>query len=88
MSNVINLNDRRPKPPDRDRKVSDPWRHNQPNLVSKSGDRDELWSYPFFGMSFLIWATGSNDVPEPPTTGGTPAAANVATYRKLRAVAA
>lgn len=81
MSNIINLNERRPKP-------KDPWRHNQPSLVSKSGDRDELWSYPFFGISLLIWATGSNDVPEPPTTGGTPKASNVANYRKLRAVAA
>jgi hypothetical protein len=79
-TNIINLNDRRPKPPD-------PWRLAQPFLVDK-GDRDELWSHPYFGISLLIWATGSNDVPEPPTTGGTPKAANVATYRKLRAIAA
>jgi hypothetical protein len=81
MTNIINLNDRRPKP-------KDPWRHNQPSLVSKPGDRDELWSHPYFGISLMIWATGSDEVPEPPTTGGTPKAANVATYRKLRAIAA
>jgi hypothetical protein len=81
VTNVINLSDRRPKP-------VDPWRHNQPTLVSKAGDREELWSYPFFGMSFLIWATGSHDFPQPPTPGGSPAVANVATYRRLRAVAA
>lgn len=80
MNNVINLNDRQPKP-------KDPWLHAQPFLVDK-GDRDELWSHPYFGINLLIWATGSNDVPEPPTTGGTPKVANVATYRKLRAVAA
>lgn len=81
MSNIIYLKDRRPKP-------VDPWRHNQPVLIDKPGNREELWSHPFFGMSFLIWATGSNNVPEPPTTGGTPRAANVATYQQLRAVAA
>jgi hypothetical protein len=81
MDNVIILADRRPKP-------QDPWRHAQPVLVSKAGDREELWSHPFFGISFLIWATGSNDAPEPPTTGGTPKAANVQVYQKLRAVAA
>lgn len=82
MNNVINLADRRPKP-------VDPWRYNQPTLVSKSGDRDELWSHPFFGVSFLIWATGSHNIPEPPSpTGGTPAAANVGYYQRTRAIAA
>ena len=79
-SNIINLADRRPKPPD-------PWRHNQPSLVDK-GDREELWSHPFFGDDFLIWATGSHDVPEPPSTGGTPRAANVQQYQKTKAIAA
>ena len=77
--NIIKLSDRRPKP-------LDPWRHAQPSLATK-GDREELWSHPYFGISLLIWATGSNNVPEPPTTGGTPAAANVGTYQRLRAVA-
>lgn len=77
MSNIINLADRRPKP-------VDPWRHAQPTLVTKSGDRDELWSHPYFGMSFMIWATGSHNIPEPPTSGGSPAAANVARYQKLK----
>jgi hypothetical protein len=80
-ADIINLKDRRPKP-------VDPWRYNQPTLIEKPGNRDELWSHPYFGISLLIWATGSHNFPEPPTTGGTPAAANVATYRKLRAVAA
>lgn len=79
MTNIINLNDRRPKP-------DDPWRHAQPSLTTK-GDRDELWSHPYFGISHMIWATGSNNPPEPPTTGGTPKAANVGNYTRLRAVA-
>ena len=79
MTNVINLNDHRPKP-------QDPWRHAQPSLTTK-GDRDELWSHPYFGISHMIWAIGSNNPPEPPTTGGTPKAANVGSYAKLRAVA-
>ena len=79
MSEVINLSDRRPKP-------LDPWRHAQPTLDSK-GDRDELWSHPYFGISHMIWATGSNNVPEPPTNGGSPVAANVGRYERLRAVA-
>jgi len=74
--NVINLNDRRPKP-------QDPWRHAQPSLTS-IGDREELWAHPYFGISHMIWATGSNSPPEPPTTGGTPKAANVQGYTKLR----
>jgi len=82
MDNIINLSDRRPKPP----LPPDPWRHAQPTLVDK-GPREELWSHPYFGISLMIWATGSNDIPEPPTTGGSPAAANVATYQRLRAVA-
>lgn len=79
MTDIINLSDRRPKP-------LDPWRHAQPTITTK-GDRDELWSHPYFGISHMIWATGSNNPPEPPTTGGTPAAANVATWGRLRAVA-
>lgn len=67
MGNVIKF-------PDRSAKHIDPWRHAQPSLRSL-GDREELWSHPYFGMSHLIWATGSNSTPEPPTpTGGTPAA--------------
>jgi hypothetical protein len=81
MDNIVDLNSRRPKP-------VDPWRHNQPVLIDKPGNREELWSHPYFGISLLIWAAGSNNVPEPPTTGGTPKVANVATYRKLKAVAA
>lgn len=77
--NVVRLSDRRPTP-------TDPWRHAQPTLNTK-GDREELWAHPYFGISHMIWATGSTDAPEPPTTGGTPAAANVGTYTRLRAVA-
>jgi len=73
--NVVRLSDHRPKPPD-------PWRHAQPTVTSK-GDRDELWAHPYFGVSHMIWATGSNNPPEPPTTGGTPAAANVRGYTRL-----
>ena len=80
MADLVNLSDRRPKP-------VDPWRHAQPTLVIKGSDRDELWSHPYFGISLLIWATGSNNVPEPPTSGGSPAAANVGNYTKLRKVA-
>jgi hypothetical protein len=80
MGDIISLSDRRPKP-------LDPWRHAQPTLVIKGGDRDELWSHPYFGISLMIWATGSHNIPEPPTNGGSPAAANVATYQRLRAVA-
>ena len=80
MADLVNLSDHRPKP-------VDPWRHAQPTLVIKSSDRDELWSQPYFGLSLLIWATGSNNIPEPPTSGGSPAAANVGNYTKLRAVA-
>ena len=79
VDNVISLDSRRPAPPD-------PWAKAQPTLATK-GDREELWSHPYFGVSHMIWATGSNDVPEPPTTGGTPAAANVGRYERLRAVA-
>ena len=69
MDDIINLSDRRPKPPD-------PWAKAQPTLTTK-GDREELWSHPYFGISHMIWATGSNNTPEPPTNGGTPVAANV-----------
>lgn len=81
MTNIINLSDRRPKP-------ADQWRHAQPSLTTK-GDRDELWSHPYFGISHLIWATGSHDYPEPPMppSGGTPAAANVGGYTRLRVAA-
>lgn len=79
MTDIINLSDRRPVPPD-------PWRHANPSLRSL-GPREELWAHPYFGISHMIWATGSNNPPEPPTTGGTPAAANVATWGRLRAVA-
>ena len=76
---VILLSDRRPKP-------ADPWRHAQPSFRDM-GDREELWSHPYFGVSLMIWATGSHDAPEPPTTGGTPAAANVSRYERLRVAA-
>ena len=65
LNDIINLSDYCPKP-------LDPWRHAQPSLVSL-GDREELCSHPYFGVSMLIWATGSNNVPEPPTpSGGSP----------------
>ena len=52
----------------------DPWRHAQPTLRDL-GPREELWSHPYFGISHMIWATGSLTPPEPPKpTGGTPAA--------------
>lgn len=81
MTNIINLSDYRPKP-------RDPWEHAQPIVVSK-GDRDELWSDTYFGVRHLIWATGSHTTPEPPSppTGGTPAAANLREYTKLKVAA-
>lgn len=85
-SNVINLSDRRPKP-------ADPWRHAQPSLrttfTPDGGEREELWSHPYYGVSQLIWATGSYDYPEPPMppNGGTPAAANMGGYTRLRVAA-
>ena len=70
----------KPAPPD-------PWRHAQASLTTQ-GDRDELWSHPYFGISQLIWATGSNSAPEPPTpTGGTPAANRAGEYTRMRLVA-
>lgn len=80
MTNIINLSDHRPKP-------QDPWRHAQPSLVSR-GDREELWSHPYFGVSMLILATGSNSTPEPPTpSGGSPVANQAAVYTRLRVAA-
>ena len=80
MADVIRLSDRRPKP-------QDPWRHAQPSLRS-IGDREELWSHPYFGVSQLIWATGSNNPPEPPSpSGGTPVANTVAGYTRLKVAA-
>lgn len=80
MNKVINLSDHRPKP-------ADPWQHAQPSLVSH-GDREELWSHPYFGISQLIWATGSNHTPEPPSpAGGSPAAANMREHTQLRVAA-
>lgn len=80
VNNVINLSDRRPKP-------ADPWQHAQPTVRS-IGDREELWSHPYFGISQLIWATGSNDIPEPPgPSGGTPVANGAAGYTRLRVAA-
>jgi len=81
MTNVINLSDRRPK-------QQDPWQHAQPSLTTH-GDRDELWSHPYFGVSHLIWATGSNNVPEPPSpSGGTPVANRGSrVYEQLRVAA-
>lgn len=84
MSNIVNLSDYRPKP-------VDPWRHAQPSLTTRNtaeGERDELWSHPYYGISHLIWATGSHTTPEPPTpSGGSPVAANSGVYQNLRAVA-
>lgn len=78
--NVVWLSDRRLKP-------VDPWHHAQPTLRDM-GDREELWSHPYFGVSQLIWATGSNNPPEPPSpTGGTPAANRVAEWGQLRVAA-
>lgn len=65
----------------------DPWSKAQPTLRDM-GDREELWSHPYFGVSQLIWATGSNNVPEPPSpTGGTPAANRVVEWGQLRVAA-
>jgi hypothetical protein len=65
-----------PSPPD-------PWRYAQPSY-QEICDRFELWSAPYFGMEYLIYATGSNSPPEPPTIGGTPKAANIGGYSKVR----
>ena len=80
IDNIISFPKPTPKP--------DPWAKAQPSLTTH-GDRDELWSHPYFGISHLIWATGSPNVPEPPSppTGGTPAAANVGSYTRLRVAA-
>lgn len=79
MTNIIQF----PSPPP----TPDPWEHAQPSLRDM-GDREELWSHPYFGVSHLIWATGSHTTPEPPhPTGGTPAAANVSGYTQLRVAA-
>ena len=80
MTDVIDLASRRPMPPD-------PWRHAQPSLTTH-GDREELWSHPYFGISWLIWATGSPNVPDPPhPTGGTPAANRATGYTRLKVAA-
>ena len=78
MSNVIQF----PPPPP----PLDPWRFAQPSY-KEEGDRFELWSAPYFGVEHLIFANGSNEPPDPPTQGGTPRAANLVGYTKLRAVA-
>lgn len=73
----------KPAPPD-------PWEKAQPSLTTRHtpvGEREELWSHPYFGISQLIWATGSHTTPEPPTpSGGAPVAANAGEYQRLRAV--
>lgn len=83
MTNVITF-PQKPPPPD-------PWEHAQPSLKTRhtpDGEREELWSHPYFGISHLIWATGSHNAPEPPSpTGGTPAAANAGIYTRLRVAA-
>ena len=80
MNNIIKLSDRRPKP-------QDPWRHAQPTLTTQ-GDREELWSHPYFGISQLIWATGSNNVPDPPSpSGGTPVANRAGESTRLQVAA-
>lgn len=83
MTNIIQFPIKPPTP--------DPWRHAQPSLTTRhtpKGEREELWSHPYYGVRFLIWATGSNNVPDPPSpTGGTPAAANQANYTRLRVAA-
>lgn len=81
MSNILEFKPK-PKPAH-----VDPWRHAQPSLRD-FGDREELWSHPYFGLSLMIWATGSNSTPEPPTpTGGTPAANRASEWGQLSAVA-
>ena len=80
MTNVIHHDFTPPPPPDL-------WEHAQPSLRSM-GDREELWSHPYFGISQLIWATGSNNVPDPPRpSGGTPVANTAGRYEKLRVAA-
>ena len=84
MTNIIQF----PTPPP----PPDPWQHAQPSLTTRhtpEGEREELWSHPYFGISHLIWATGSHTTPEPPSppTGGTPAAANAGVYTRLRVAA-
>lgn len=80
MTNIINLSDHRPKP-------ADPWQHAQPSLHTL-GDREELWGHPYFGVSHLIWATGSNHTPEPPSpSGGSPVANTAGGYTRLRVAA-
>ena len=65
----------------------DPWCHAQPSLRSM-GDREELWSHPCFGVSHLIWATGSNNVPDPPSpSGGTPVANRAGESTRLQVAA-
>ena len=65
----------------------DPWRHAQPSLRSM-GDREELWSHPYFGISHLIWASGSNNVPDPPSpSGGTPVANRAGESTRLQVAA-
>lgn len=85
MTNIVNLSDYRPKP-------VDPWQHNQPSLkttFTPSGEeREELWSHPYYGVSQLIWATGSYDYPEPPTpSGGSPVANAGGGYTRLKVAA-
>lgn len=80
MTNIITLSDHRPKQPD-------PWQHAQPTY-HEQGDRFELWSAPYFGVSQLIYANGSPAAPEPPSpSGGSPVAANLREYTKLRVAA-
>ena len=70
----------KPTPPD-------PWAKSQPSLRSM-GEREELWSYPYFGVSHLIWATGSNNVPDPPSpSGGTPVANRAGESTRLQVAA-
>lgn len=81
MTNIIKFPDRKPAPP------PDPWEHAQPTL-REMGDREELWSHPYFGIPHMIWATGRNNVPEPPSpSGGSPFANRSQGYERLRAVA-
>ena len=65
----------------------DPWRHAQPSLRSM-GDREELRSHPYSGISHLIWATGSNNVPDTPSpSGGTPVANRAGESTRLQVAA-